>query len=135
MTYFCCFRLVGELEFHICADKTWDREYFRGDITRLQTSLFNKFFQAQRTSHKNYETPLWNTIYYGFLSKSLKISPLRAPSPPLYQCCGLVICSQHGFDVIFKPSILIEGGRRKHLQKVVVSIYSVTGCRNLKLDM
>ena len=44
---FNCFGLVGRLEFHICADKTPNRQYFLGDMTRCQASLFNKFFQAQ----------------------------------------------------------------------------------------
>ena len=56
MTYFDCFWLVGRLKFYVCADKTSNRQYFLGDMTRLQVSLFNKFFQAQATNHKNSET-------------------------------------------------------------------------------
>ena len=58
MTYFDCFGLAERLKFHVCADKTSKRQYFLGDMTRLQVSLFNKFFQAQTTSHKNSEATL-----------------------------------------------------------------------------
>ena len=53
-----CFGLVERLEFHICADKTSNRQYFLEDFTMLQASIFNKFFQARTTSHKNSETSL-----------------------------------------------------------------------------
>ena len=56
MTYFDFFGLVGRLEFHVCADKTSKRQYLGGVMTRLQVSLFNKFFQAQTTSYKSETT-------------------------------------------------------------------------------
>ena len=49
MSYFDCFGLVGKLEFHVCADKTSNRQYL-GDMTWLPVSLFKRFFQAQTTS-------------------------------------------------------------------------------------
>ena len=58
MTYFDCFGLVGRLEFHVCANKTSNRQYSGGDMTRLQVSRFNKFLQAQTTSHKSSEATL-----------------------------------------------------------------------------
>ena len=58
MTYFDCFELVGSLEFHVYADKMSNKQYFLGDMTRLQVSLLNKYFPAQTTSHKNSVTTI-----------------------------------------------------------------------------
>ena len=48
MTYFDCFWLVGRLKFHICADKTSYRQYFFGDMTRLQVSFSSIIFLRLR---------------------------------------------------------------------------------------
>ena len=58
MTCFDCFGLVGRLEFHVFADKTSNRQFFLGDMTRRRVSLFNNFVQAQTTSHENSEATL-----------------------------------------------------------------------------
>ena len=44
MIYFDCFELAGRLELYVCADKTWNRQNFLGDMKRLQVSFPVKVF-------------------------------------------------------------------------------------------
>ena len=116
MTCFDCFGLVGKLEFRVCAVKTSETTFFwRYD----ETSDFPFQEIPSGLDNENSEATLQNTIYQGFLSKNLKIGPLRPPYLPLYQCCRSVNCPQHGLGVICRPiNIDQRGGRENFCKKI-----------------
>ena len=57
-----------------------------------------------------------NLLRFSF--KKLKDSSIKTPSPPLYQCCGSVICPQHSLGVICRPiNVDQRWGERKTFAK------------------
>ena len=83
MTYFGCFGLVGKLKFHVCADKTWNRQYILENLPRLQVFLLNNFFSGS----ENQSQKLWDTFMkhnlLGFSLKKLKNISIKSPFPSL----------------------------------------------------
>ena len=72
MTYFGCFGLVGKLEFHVCADKTWNRQYILENLPRLQVFLLNNFFLSSENQSQKFYGNYIKHILLGFSLKKLK---------------------------------------------------------------
>ena len=53
MTYFDCFDWIKKLEIHVCDVKTSTKQYFLGDTTWFQVSLFKFFFRFRDNSINN----------------------------------------------------------------------------------
>ena len=127
MTYFDCFRLVGRLEFHVCAVRTSNRQYFWEIWQGVRFPFSINFFRLRQPVTKILRQ-LYKTQFIGVPppKKNLKIAPLRSPPPPLYQCCGSVICPQHGLGVICRPINIDWKGEGKNFAK--------SGCLNIFCD-
>ena len=65
---------------------------------------------------------LYETQFTRVFPQKLKDSSIKTP-PPLYQCCGSVICPQHVLGVIFRPINIYQKGEGKNLCKKWLSQY------------
>ena len=83
MTNFDFLGFVGRLEFHICADKTPSIQYFRGTMTNLLVTVFNKFFGSDKQSQKFCNNSVKPNLL-GFPQKKPEDSSIKTPLPLPY---------------------------------------------------
>ena len=111
--------MVGRLDFHVCAEKTSNRQYFFWDMPRLQVFLYNKGPHNQ--SRKFCDNSVKPNLL-GFFLKSLKIAPLKMP----YGSPTSMVCASNLSEAWARCNL--QTHQRKTCAKCgVVSVHFVTG--------